>query len=474
MNQEKAPFWDALTAYHSKAVIPFHTPGHKLRGGAFSNIEAVMGQGVLALDPSDRVECPELKHDFEQVLRMAEALASDLFGAKDSLFVVNGTTGGIHYLLMPTTGRVLIPRFSHQSVYSAMILAQAEAIYLPVTYDPDWLVPLPPQLEQIEQVLSQTQVEAVVLTNPTYYGTVPELSTIIPRVKQHGALVFVDEAHGGHFRFSSELPPTALECGADGVVQSTHKTLGSLTQTSMLHSNNGKWFSKVVQAKRALQTTSPSFIFYGILDEVRRVLAQEGRTLVGQALELARECRRQLQEVQGVELLPSRLQGDPTKIVLSLRNLGLTGRDVERILRNDYNIQVELSDYYSVLALVTLGDTAESTARLVEAVRDLSERRRHLGALPLKRHTMDVPSLPPVTLGLRDAFFQEKGLIDLQEAKGRISGGFLTPYPPGVPVIAPGEEFTSDIIDYLLWCHSINWPVRGLMPEQKVVVLEDN
>ena len=474
MIQRNAPFWDALTAYHTKGVIPFHTPGHKLRSGPFSNIEAVLGSGFFALDPSDEIESLELNHDFEVALKMAEGLAAELFGAEASLFLVNGTTGGLHYLLMPTKGRVLIPRFSHEAVYSAMLLAQGEAIYLPVTYDPDWLIPLPPRVDEVNQVLSKTQPEAFVLTNPTYYGTVGDLRAIIKRVKSHGVLVFADEAHGGHFRFSPELPATALECGADAVVQSTHKTLGSFTQTSMLHANNALWFSKAVQAQRALQTTSPSLVFFAVLDEVRRVLADQGRELVGQALEIARECRRQLGAINGVELLPSYLQGDPLKIVFSLRDLGLTGIEVERMLRIDYNIQVELSDYYSVLALVAIGDTMESIRKLVAAVRDLSQRRGHLGSMPLQRYTMDVPALPPIVISLREAFFKEKEITCLQDAKGKISGNFLTPYPPGVPVIAPGEQFTSDIIEHLLWCHSINWPVRGLMPGQKVAILEDN
>lgn len=474
MTQDSAPFWESLVAYQAKGVIPFHTPGHKLHCGPFSNIEAILGSGVFALDPSDQIENIEINHDFEIALRAAEQLAAGLFGASKSLFSINGTTGGLHYLLMPARGRVLIPRFSHQAVYSAMMLSQGQAVYLPVSYDPDWLVPLPPQPSQVEEALSHTKAEALVLTHPTYYGTVTELETLIGLGKKSGTLIFVDEAHGGHFRFSDQLPPTALECGADAVVQSTHKTLGSLTQTSMLHFNNEMWFLKAAQAQKALQTTSPSFVFYAVLDEVRRVLAVSGRDLMGQVLELSDICRRDLSKIEGVELLPRRLQGDPTKIVISLRKLGLTGIEVESLLRMDYNIQVELSDYYSVLALITLGDTKESISKLVEAIRELTRRRSLLGATTLQHNILDVPSLPPIIYSLREAFFMEKEMAPLQKAKGRISGAFLTPYPPGVPIIAPGEQFTTDIIEYLLWCTRINWPVRGLMPEQKVVLIEDN
>ncbi len=474
MKQNTAPFWEALLAYRSKGVVPFHTPGHKLRSGAFRRIDEVLGSGFFALDPSDEIENADLGHDFETALQMAEQLAADLFGAKHSLFLVNGTTGGLHYLLMPVKGSVLIPRFSHQAVYSAMMLSQGRAVYLPPAYDVDWQIPLQPTVEQMEQEMRRGGVEALVLTHPTYYGTVADLDRVISCGRKHGTLVFVDEAHGGHFIFSDQLPQPALQCGADAVVQSTHKTLGSFTQTSMLHANNEYWFAKAVQAQRVLQTTSPSLVFFAVLDEVRRILAEQGRRLVGQALELAWECRRGLAKIEGVELLPQALQGDPGKVVFSLRDLGLTGIEVERTLRADYNIQVELSDYYSVLALVTLGDTPAGIERLTAAVKDLAGRRRHLGSRPLQRPKLDMPHLPPAVLTLREAFFAEKQFVSLAEAEGRISGGFLTPYPPGVPVIAPGEQFTPEIIEHLRWCIDINWTVRGLTAAQKVAVLEDN
>lgn len=474
MKQSDAPLWDALAAYAQVGVVPFHTPGHKLTAGPFTRIEEVLGPGFFALDPSDEIETLSLNHDFELALEKAEQLAAELFGAKQTLFLVNGTTGGLHYLLMPTQGSVVIPRFSHQAIYSAMMLAKGQAVYLPASYDPEWLIPVPPKPSEVQKALAATNPEALVITHPTYYGTVSELDEIARLAKAQDVLLFIDEAHGGHFQFSSGLPKTGLASGADAVVQSTHKTLGSFTQTSMLHSNNAPWFSKVVQAQQVLQTTSPSLVFLAVLDEVRRTLAMQGTTLVERAVELARHCAGELGKIPDVELLPSHLQADPTKIVFSLRKLGLTGIDVERILRVDYNIQVELSDYYNVLALITIGDTPETVRVLVDAIRDLAGRRRHLAATRLPHHNLDFPDLPPVTTTLREAFFWEKEATSLQSAVGRVSGSFLTPYPPGVPVIAPGEQFTPDIVEHLLWCERIQWPVRGLLPGQKVVVLKDN
>lgn len=474
MKQEQAPFWEALVAYARQRVVPFHTPGHKLRPGAFSRLQEELGTGVFALDPSDQVEAPELEHDFVRALDRAQELAAQLFGARRTLFIVNGTTGGVHFLLLPATGDVLIPRFSHQSVYSALVLSQGRAVYLPTAYDPDWLIPLPPVVSAVQRALQEMRPQALIVTHPTYYGTVSDLEAIGRLAKENNILLFVDEAHGGHFLFSPELPKTGLQCGADAVVQSTHKTLGSFTQTSMLHSNNDLWFSKAVQAQQVLQTTSPSFVFLGALDEVRRVLAAQGEELVGRALELAQWCRHRLAEIEYVELLPAHLQADPTKIVFSLRQLGLTGIEVERILRVDYNIQVELSDYYTVLALITLGDTSETVDKLVHAVRDLAARRTHLGGQPLPRYRLDFPELPPAALSLREAFFQDKELVPLEQAAGRVSGAFLIPYPPGVPLIVPGEVFTKAIVEHARWCAGIGWYTRGLMAGQQVLVLKDN
>lgn len=472
MKQSQTPLWTSLKAYNSSKITPFHTPGHKLNPGPFTRLEEVLGPGFFQLDPSDEIHDPNLNHDFELALKFAEQLAADLFGAQDSLFLVNGTTGGLHYLLMPTTGPVIIPRFSHQAVYSALMLAQAESVYLEADYDPDWLIPLQPRPNQVKKVLAEKQCQALLITHPTYYGTVSELSEIIHLAKKHGVLVFADEAHGGHFLFSNQLPETALASGADAVVQSTHKTLGSFTQTSMLHSNNHDWFSKAIQAKQILETTSPSLVFLAALDEVRRVLAMQGPNLIEHSLELARNLTKELDEIPFLELLPAYLQSDPSKVIFSLRSLGLTGIELERILRLDYNIQVELSDYYSVLALISFGDTKQSIEKLVKAVRDIVDRRSHLGQGAVPHFRLDYPSLPPIRSNLRETFFRTQEIIPLEKARGRISGSFLTPYPPGVPIIVPGEEFTADIVDYLSWCKQLNWSIRGLMEGQKVAVLK--
>ena len=263
-----------------------------------------------------------------------------------------------------------------------------------------------------------------------------------------------------------QLPKSGLSYGVDAVVQSTHKTLGSFTQTSMLHSSNSLWFQKVLQARNVLQTTSPSLVFLAVLDEVRRTLAERGSLLVERSLYLARECRKKLSRIPFIQLLPEHLQSDPTKIVFSLREIGLTGISVERLLRTDYNIQVELSDYYNVLALITLGDTEASISRLVEALRDIVERRSHLGGIPLPQHHAEFPPLPEAVLSLRQAFFKDGGDGGSYRMHWASERRICYSLSTGSPCCCSRRDYHSEIVEYLTWCSQIGWFVRGLEGEK--------
>lgn len=477
MSQSRAPLWEALCAYRRRGVIPFHTPGHKLSGTIFPRLVAELGLGVFASDPSDEVESEEFGHDFEQALDAAQDLAAELFGAAHSLFLVNGTTSGIHYLLYFAQKPVVIPRFSHVSVYTGVMLSNSEAVYLPVRFDPEWQIPLPPTPEELILEISDKGIGAAVFTHPTYYGTCGQLPELTAAVQQKGAWAFVDEAHGGHFQFSPFFPASGLSAGADGVVQSTHKTLGSLTQTSMLHVRSSELYQMAKRAKQILETTSPSLVFLGVLDEVRRTLFEKGRSLVEAAFELALECYRRLGNIRGVRILPPHLRSDPTKVVFSLRDLGITGIQLEGLLRREYNIQVELSDYYNVIALITLGDTKEKVEQLCQAVEQVAQRARHLGGSPLGLPHLSYPALPAAVLAMGEAVRRPIELVSLKKAVGRVSGGFVTPYPPGVPVLVPGELVTAETASYLEWCWNLGWQIRGVQATDDTMalsVIKDN
>lgn len=472
MDQSNAPLWEAIVKYASKKVIPFHTPGHKLRSGVFPDIEKVTGSSLWAMDASDEIEAPEFNHSFEQVLQLAEDLASDLFNSKSTKFLVNGTSGGIHTMFLGMKGNVLIPRFSHQSVYAGLILSEAKPIYIQTEFDFEWKIPLPPTPELVKKYLADSEISGLLLTYPTYYGTIADIEALVRLTKAHQILLLVDEAHGSHFHFSPELPCSALSVGADFVVQSTHKTLGSLTQSSLLHINNSDWISRMTRNLGVLQTTSPSLIMLGILDAIRREMALSGKNLVGKALELSFNLRKQLSAIPGVRLgSTATISHDPTKIVFNLVEHGLTGLELEFILRNYYNIQVELSDHYNVLVLVTIGDTYETVIALAGAVRDIATR--FCKNVPVS--DMDLTcyqTLPRQVLDLRTAYAAESENVPLTESQGRISAGFLTPYPPGVPLIVPGEVISKQLIISLNTCLDRGWQVRGVEVGKVSVIKE--
>lgn len=472
MNQLEAPLWEALLNYRKKGVISFHTPGHKTRSAVFSDISRQVGGDIFSLDSGDEVEEVRFDHSFEGALKAAEKLAGSLFGAEQTFFLLNGTTQGIHGMLLPLQGKLVIPRFSHQAVYEGIMLSRAQPEYIRARFDDEWGIPLPPTLSDVAEFFPpSTRNKNIMLTYPTYYGSTTELSSIVDLVHNLGGSVLVDEAHGGHFQFSPRLPRGALAQGADAAVQSTHKTLGSLTQTSMLHCGSEKWSEILAPTVNLLQTTSPSLILLGVLDAVRRKLALKGSKLVGHAIELAEYLVDQLDGISGVRVRRASKSDDPTKVLFNLTELGLGGTDVERLLRKDYNIQVELSDHRNVLALISIGDTEESVDHLIYAIRHIAEQNHKQVAL--QNDTVPkYPDIPNAEMSLRDAMYSAREYELLQRSAGRISAGFITPYPPGVPVVVPGEVISSEIIDYITECQRVGWSVRGLEGE-KVALIKD-
>ena len=469
MDQTRAPLWEALVAYANKKTVPFHTPGHKLRSGVFPNIDKILGTSFWTLDPSDEVEDEVNNHCFKTLLQSAEDLAAELFNSRAAKFLINGTSGGIHGMLLGLAGKILVPRFSHQSVYGGLILSEAEPIYLPTKIDPEWNIPLPPSWEEIYDALrNYSKIKTVFLTYPTYFGTTTNIGEIMRLKSDFDFQLFVDEAHGGHFRFSSYLPQSAIDLGADLVVHSAHKTLGSLTQSSILHINNPESITKINTALNILQSTSPSLILLGVLDGVRSHLAISGETLVEQSLQLGKYARAQLESIDGVKIAPGTLVKDPTKILFNLSSLGLSGLEVETLLRKEYNIQIELSDYYNALALISIGDTEASVDSLILAIKDIARRFAGNKELPkgMISYFLEVPKR---ALSIRNAINYPTELIPLSKAIDRIAAGFWF-YPPGVPLIVPGEVISESIVDYLNQTLSRGWEIRGLKQFQVTVI----
>jgi lysine decarboxylase len=320
--------------------------------------------------------------------------------------------------------------------------------------------------ETVRRTLDEhPDLKAVYVVSPTYYGVAADLEGIAAAVHARGLPLLVDEAWGPHFHFHPALPIDAMEAGADMCINSTHKMLGSLSQTAMLHQQGGRIrLDRLKSVVKLFLSTSPNLVLIASLDVARKQMATEGRALLSRTIELADDTRRRLNSIDGIYCFGSEQEGrpgvfdlDPTKITITVKELGYTGYEAEEILRRRYNVQVELADLFNCLALFTIGTTQEAADRLVYGVKELSREDRPIdvfspsGVLErrIKTGTYNLPKIPPIRMNPRDAFLAQTELAPFKQSAGRICAEVITPYPPGIPVVSPGEEITQEIIDYL-------------------------
>lgn len=474
----KQPLVEAMRRYLAEGVYPLHTPGHKGGRGLAEPLRSFLGPAAMAMDVSLMSELDDL-HAPVSYIKEAQEAAARLYGSDACFFAVNGTTGAIQAMLMTalTPGdKVLIPRNAHRSVSGGLLLADAIPIYV--------------QPEQIEEFALQGQVtcaqvaaafqqypdiKAVLLTSPNYFGMAADLRAIGEVVHANGALLLVDEAHGPHLGFHEELPPSALQCGADMTAQSVHKLLGALTQCSWLHVRK-----KRVDVQRAadvtslLTTTSPNYLLMASLDAARSQLEDAGRDMAAAALWAAGSLRRALEGLPGARVMDIRhVMGkagvvglDRTKVTLNVRNWGISGITAGEILRRA-KIAVELTDPENVLFLVTYADgtpvewpevVRRIFAALEEAATDTDTDREEprCGVGSLRE-----PPLTQAVLPLRSVFYGPKRSVPLVEAAGKICAESISFYPPGIPVILPGELFTKDVIHWCKEMKRLGLPVSG-------------
>ncbi|NPV88573.1 aminotransferase class I/II-fold pyridoxal phosphate-dependent enzyme [Coprothermobacteraceae bacterium] len=460
MDQYRTPYFSGLLAYIAKHRASFHMPGHKRGRGIHPDFKAFLGENVFLLDLTE-VQGVDYLHKPTGILREAMDLLADAYGADESFFLINGSTVGNHAALMAVGGpskRILIARNSHRSVVGGLILNGSVPVYMPVQVDPELGITTSVLPETLEQYLTQYSVDAVFVTNPNYYGISGDIKALVDVAHRHGVPIVVDEAHGAHLHFHEDLPTSAVDAGADIVVQSTHKTLSSMTQSSWMHVVGDLVDREQLRtALRTLQSSSPNYVLLASLDVARMQMATEGRELLEYALEVAQYLRASINEIPGLYCFGDERIGrfgihdvDLTKITINTLGIGLTGYRVEELLNDELGVEVELSDPNNVLAFVTIGDDYENADRLIKAMSDLSER--YHARLP-KLETAAVhtfPELPEVVMTPREAFFAERERVPFREAVGRVSAEAVVLYPPGIPVIAPGERVTPETYDYIM------------------------
>lgn len=464
-----APLFEKISNYCKKKIVHFHIPGHRLGEGLPPEFKNMAPE----LFKMDLTEVPGLDdlHNPEGVIAEAQALAASLYDAGETFFLVNGTTCGLQALILSVAGegeRVLVPRNAHRSILGGFIFSGAVPVYLQPEIIPYFEIAAGIEPGRFQkQMQASPECSAVLAVHPTYFGTVGDLSGLVREAHRLDMPVIVDEAHGTHLYYSGELPAGALKCGADGVVQSVHKTGGALTQSSWLHVLGERINRKKLKdSLRLVQTTSPSYLLMASLDAARRQLAVNGKQLIGRALELAREARRRISLIKGLSLLgQEHLAGkaffgiDPTRLVISVRELGLTGYQAKDILSRCYGVEVEMADFNNIVAIISLGTTRGDIDHLVESLRAFSVReRRDARSRPAN---VALPSIPPLRMSPRRAWMARSRPVKIHEATGLVSGETVCVYPPGIPVICPGEEITGEVKDYLLAVRKMKLHCQG-------------
>lgn len=454
--QRRAPIAEAMRRYAADGAAPYHTPGHKQGLGAHPLLSALITEEGLREDVSLMEELDDL-HAPHASIAEAEHLAAELYGADAAYFMINGTTGAIHAMLMAALvpgDTVLVPRNAHRSVTGALVLAGARPIYLAPEVDARLGIAMGVAPETVRHAIERhPKARAVLLVNPTYYGVTTDLAAIADIAHAHDMALLVDEAHGPHLRFSEALPAQAIEAGADMAAQSTHKILGAMTQGSLLLARGSRVApERVRQASSLLQSTSPNQLLLASIDIARLQMAECGKARVGAAVRLAEHLRSAINEIDGLwcfgrAYLEAKGQYDldVTKLTVNVAGLGLTGVEAGSILRHQYKIECELSDARNVLFILSYADGEREAKKLLRALCALATHRRETHAIPAP------PPLPPIpaqAMAPRTAFFAQKEAVPFWAAKGRTAAEQVMFYPPGIPVLVPG-----DVVDEASLCY---------------------
>jgi lysine decarboxylase len=462
LDQTRAPFFDALQSYAGLDAVPFSTPGHKRGRGAPEEMRALLPD-ALALD-IPHAGGVDSTHVSRGLLREAELLAAAAYGGDDARFLVNGSTTGNLAMLLAACGdgspgdEVLVSRMLHKSLLTALIFSGARPVWLAPAFDAARNLPLDTTPATVAAALdAHPRARAVVLVSPSYVGVTSDLAAIARICARASVPLLVDEAWGPHLGFHPDLPPSAMQAGADAGVSSTHKMLAALTQGSTIVARRGRLdLERLHTIVDMVQTTSPSALIFASLDASRRQMALHGRALLDVALAHARRLRDALAAVQGLDVLAPEMVAtrdgagfDPTRVIVDVHGLGLTGYEAEAVLRDGHGVYVEMSDLLSVMLLVTIGDDEASIERAAAGFRALHALRKP------PRHDVGARSIGALLFGgaaeltPRQAFLAPARVVPVEQAAGRISAESITPYPPGIPIVAPGERFSPEVIDYL-------------------------
>lgn len=470
LDQTRTPLFDALLEYVNNDTIPFHVPGHKKGQGMAKKFKDFIGLNVASIDVTVFKQVDSL-HKPTGPIKQAQELAAYANNADQTFFCVHGTSGAIQAMIMSAVGagdKIIVPRNIHKSVTAGIILSGAEPVYMQPEIDHEVGVALNVTPETVEETLEENKdAKAVLIINPTYYGVSTDIERIADIAHSYGIPLIVDEAHGPHLHFNDKLPISAMDAGADMCAQSTHKIISAMTQSSMLQVKKGLIdVNRVKTVMSLLQTTSPSYILLASLDVARMQMVTEGKELLDKTIELSNYARTKINDIDGLYCFGEEVVGlkgayafDPTKITITCKNLGISGYELERILAEKYFIQPEMSDLYNILCVFSIGDTKEKVDALLFALREISKNYCNEGRNKIE--IIDIPKIPLKMLSPRDAFNGRTNSLPLEDSVGEISAEFLLTYPPGIPVLCPGEIITDEIVEYVKTLKACGLCVQG-------------
>lgn len=466
IDQNRAPIYEALQTFRQMRVVPFDVPGHK-HGRGNPELKAFLGEQCVSIDVNSMKPLDNLCHPVS-VIQEAEQLAADAFGAAYAFLMVGGTTSSVQSMVLSVCKRgdkIILPRNVHRSVINALVLCGAVPVYVNPEVDRRLGISLGMRREQVEKAIREhPDAVAVLVNNPTYYGICSDLRGIVSMAHEAGMYCLVDEAHGTHFYFGAGMPVSAMEAGADMSAVSMHKSGGSLTQSSLLLIGPNMNAGHVRQIINLTQTTSGSYLLMSSLDISRRNLALRGREVFAKVVTMADYAREEINAIGGYyafgrELINgnSIFDFDPTKLSVHTRDIGLAGIEVYDILRDEYDIQIEFGDIGNILAYLSIGDRPQELERLVSALAEIRRRYQTDSSGLLSQEYID----PEVVTSPQEAFYAEKKSLPLRESAGHVCSEFVMCYPPGIPILAPGERITKEILDYIEYAKAKGCSMTG-------------
>lgn len=481
LTQQDTPIRKALEEQRHNRLAHFDVPGHK-GGRGNKELRDFLGEECMRLDMNSMKPLDNLCHPVS-VIKQAQELAAEAFGAKEAFFIVNGTTAAVQAMIMSVCKageKVIMPRNVHRSAINALVVNGALPVYINPGTNQQLGIPLGMSVEEVKKaILENKDAKAVLVNNPTYYGICSNLREIVKLAHEQGMLVLVDEAHGTHLYFNDDLPVSAMEAGADMAAVSMHKTGGSLTQSSMLLTNNHVNSDYVRQVINLTQTTSGNYLLLSSLDIARKNMYLNGPAMVKKTLDFSTYAREEINKLGGYYAFGAELIDgdmvygfDTTKLSVHTRDIGLAGIEVYDLLRDDYGIQIEFGDIGNILAVISAGDRNLEIERLIAALSEI-KRLHQKDKAGLLDHEYITPH---IIMGPQQAFYGKKVSLPIEKSEGRVCGEFVMCYPPGIPILAPGELITKDVVNYIMYAKEKGCFMTGTqdMKIENICVVEES